>query len=138
MVGASEGMGHRANDHRASQLSGSDDGIYRGARDLHGIDSDLGWPDPIYAMVWSIVRDSCERQEAYFGRNLSYGFIVRLPLSHTLLSIAVPTVYLWVVDTLALKRGTWVIESGTKFGVHFWPGLDIEWVFSPFRLDGSC
>lgn len=37
-----------------------------------------------------------------------------------------PTLYLWVVDTLALKRGTWVISNGTKFGVHLWDGLEIE------------
>jgi 15-cis-phytoene synthase/lycopene beta-cyclase len=30
------------------------------------------------------------------------------------------------VDTIALRRGTWVIESGTKLGVHLWPGLEIE------------
>ena len=37
-----------------------------------------------------------------------------------------PTLYLWIVDTLALKRGTWVIESGTKLNWHLWDGLDIE------------
>jgi len=31
-----------------------------------------------------------------------------------------------MVDTLALRRGTWVISAGTKYGVHFWDGLDIE------------
>lgn len=51
---------------------------------------------------------------------------MELPLSNTLLPIALPTVYLWIVDTLALKRGTWVIESGTKLGWHLWDGLDIE------------
>jgi 15-cis-phytoene synthase/lycopene beta-cyclase len=30
------------------------------------------------------------------------------------------------VDTLALKRGTWTIESGTKLGVHLWDSLEIE------------
>lgn len=38
----------------------------------------------------------------------------------------VPTLYLWYIDTLALKRGTWAIASGTKLGLHLWPGLDIE------------
>lgn len=38
----------------------------------------------------------------------------------------VPTVYLWIVDTLALKRGTWVISTGTKYGLHLWDGLEIE------------
>lgn len=37
-----------------------------------------------------------------------------------------PTAYLWIVDTIALLRGTWSIESGTKVGVQIWPGLEIE------------
>jgi len=49
-----------------------------------------------------------------------------LPISNTVIPIAVPTLYLWIVDTLALKRGTWVIESGTKLGWHLWDGLEIE------------
>lgn len=54
---------------------------------------------------------------------------MELPLSNTLIPIALPTAYLWLVDTLALKRGTWVIESGTKLGWHLWDGLEIEYVF---------
>jgi 15-cis-phytoene synthase/lycopene beta-cyclase len=57
---------------------------------------------------------------------LAYQFILGLPLSNTLVPIALPTLYLWTVDTLALKRGTWVINSGTKYGLHLWDGLDIE------------
>lgn len=30
------------------------------------------------------------------------------------------------MDTLALRRGTWVISPGTKYGVHLWDGLEIE------------
>jgi 15-cis-phytoene synthase/lycopene beta-cyclase len=30
------------------------------------------------------------------------------------------------VDTLALRRGTWVISTGTKYGIHLWDGLEIE------------
>lgn len=51
---------------------------------------------------------------------------MELPLSNTIIPIALPTIYLWIVDTLALKRGTWVIESGTKLGWHLWDGLEIE------------
>jgi 15-cis-phytoene synthase/lycopene beta-cyclase len=47
-------------------------------------------------------------------------------LTNTLLPIALPTLYLWLVDTLALRRGTWVISTGTKYGVHLWDGLEIE------------
>lgn len=43
-----------------------------------------------------------------------------------MLPIALPTVYLWLVDTFALKRGTWIIEAGTKYGIHLWDGLEIE------------
>ncbi|KAL9103126.1 MAG: hypothetical protein Q9163_001806 [Psora crenata] len=60
------------------------------------------------------------------GRSLGYQFIIGLPISNTLIPIALPTIYLWIVDTLALKRGTWVIESGTKLGWHLWDGLEIE------------
>jgi 15-cis-phytoene synthase/lycopene beta-cyclase len=49
-----------------------------------------------------------------------------LPLTNTALPIVLPTLYLWVVDTLALRRGTWVINTGTKYGVHLWDGLEIE------------
>ncbi|KAF2274459.1 Lycopene beta-cyclase [Westerdykella ornata] len=57
---------------------------------------------------------------------LAYQFIISLPLSNTLAPIMLPTVYLWMVDTLALQRGTWVINPGTKMGVHLWDGLEIE------------
>lgn len=64
-------------------------------------------------------------------RSLAYQFIIGLPLSSTLVPIALPTFYLWIVDTLALKRGTWVIESGTKLGWHLWDGLEIEYETLP-------
>lgn len=70
------------------------------------------WAFPVLLMLWS----------------LSYQFILTLPLSNTLLPIALPTLYLWIVDTLALQRGTWVIEVGTKFGIHVWPHLEFEYV----------
>ena len=57
---------------------------------------------------------------------MAYQFILGLPISNTLIPIAIPTLYLWTVDTLALRRGTWVISAGTKYGYHLWDGLDIE------------
>ena len=60
------------------------------------------------------------------GRSLAYQFIIGLPISSTLIPIALPTIYLWIVDNLALRRGTWVIESGTKLNWQLWDGLDIE------------
>ncbi|KAF9735379.1 hypothetical protein PMIN02_001061 [Paraphaeosphaeria minitans] len=70
----------------------------------------LIWALPFLLLLWS----------------LAYQFILGLPLPNTLLPIALPTLYLWIIDTLALKRGTWVISSGTKFGFHLWDGLEIE------------
>ncbi|RBR25649.1 uncharacterized protein FIESC28_01612 [Fusarium coffeatum] len=70
----------------------------------------LIWACPFLLFLWTI----------------SYQFIVNLPWTNTLLPIALPTVYLWVVDTFALRRGTWSITSGTKYGVVLWDGLDIE------------
>lgn len=60
-------------------------------------------------------------------RSLAYQFIIGLPVFNTLIPIVLPTLYLWIVDTLALKRGTWVIESGTKLGWHLWDGLEVEY-----------
>lgn len=70
----------------------------------------ISWAGPFALLLWS----------------LSSHFLVALPLSSTVLPIAIPTLYLWLVDTLALKRGTWVIKSGTKLGIHLWDGLEIE------------
>jgi 15-cis-phytoene synthase/lycopene beta-cyclase len=57
---------------------------------------------------------------------LSSQFLINIPYSSTLAPIAAPTLYLWVVDTLALKQGTWTIESDTKLGIYLWDGLEIE------------
>ena len=70
----------------------------------------LVWAFPFLFLLWS----------------LAYQFLVQLPITSTIIPIALPTLYLWIVDTLALKRGTWVIESGTKTGWTLWPGLEIE------------
>ncbi|KAE9370613.1 hypothetical protein N431DRAFT_426977 [Stipitochalara longipes BDJ] len=73
----------------------------------------IAWSGPFALLLWS----------------LSSQFLSALPLSSTALPIAIPTLYLWLVDTLALKRGTWIIESGTKLGVHLWDGLEFEEAF---------
>ncbi|KAK5098028.1 hypothetical protein LTS08_006783 [Lithohypha guttulata] len=85
------------------------------------------WVAPIFYMLWT------------FG----YQLLLSLPASKTLLPIAVPTLFLWVVDTLALQRGTWSIESGTKLGIHVWPHLEIEeamffLVTNSMIVMGSC
>ena len=79
----------------------------------------LVWAGPFVLMLWS----------------LSGRFMLRLPLYNTLAPIVLPTFYLWIVDTLALKRGTWVIESGTKLGIHLWDGLEIEEAFFFFATN---
>lgn len=53
-------------------------------------------------------------------------FMAALPWTSVALPIALPTLYLWVVDELALRRGTWAIESGTKLGMTVWGSLDVE------------
>ena len=70
----------------------------------------LAWAGPFALLLWT----------------LSSQFLLSLPYSSSVAPIAIPTTYLWVVDTLALKRGTWTIESGTKLGLHLWDGLEIE------------
>jgi 15-cis-phytoene synthase / lycopene beta-cyclase len=57
---------------------------------------------------------------------MSSSHIIALPLFNTLLPITAPTIYLWMVDTFALQRGTWVINEATKTGLFLWPHLEIE------------
>jgi 15-cis-phytoene synthase/lycopene beta-cyclase len=71
------------------------------------------WAFPFLLLLWS----------------LSYKFILQIPRSNVLVPILLPTLYLWLVDTFALRRGTWVIEDGTKYGIHIWEGLDVEEAF---------
>lgn len=53
-------------------------------------------------------------------------FLLNLPLACIVLPVGLPTVYLWVFDELALGRGTWTIESGTKLGWCLWGNLELE------------
>lgn len=70
----------------------------------------LAWAGPFALFLWT----------------LSSEFLVNLPMTSTLVPIALPTIYLWFVDTLALRRGTWSIEKGTKLELQIWNGLEIE------------
>jgi 15-cis-phytoene synthase / lycopene beta-cyclase len=58
--------------------------------------------------------------------SLSWQLLLGLPQSNTRLPIVLSTAYLWIVDTIALHRGTWSIGSGTKLGIYLWPGLEVE------------
>jgi 15-cis-phytoene synthase / lycopene beta-cyclase len=69
-----------------------------------------GWAGPVLFALWC----------------LAYQLLLTLPRSKTWLPIILPTAYLWIVDTIALLRGTWSIESGTKVGLQIWPGLEVE------------
>jgi 15-cis-phytoene synthase/lycopene beta-cyclase len=70
----------------------------------------LIWAPPFALITWS----------------LAGIFIISLPVVATVVPIVLPTVYLWLVDELALGRGTWSIESGTKLGIRLFGALDIE------------
>ena len=70
----------------------------------------LIWSCPVLLMLWSF----------------AYQLLLGLPWTKTWLPVWLPTLYLWIVDTLALQRGTWAIASGTKLGLCLWPHLEIE------------
>ncbi|KAK2048628.1 Phytoene synthase [Colletotrichum somersetense] len=63
---------------------------------------------------------------ALFTWTITAHFLLALPLACTVLPILLPTVYLWIVDEMALGRGTWAIESGTKLELQLFGSLDIE------------
>ena len=70
----------------------------------------LTWAIPFILLLWS----------------LAYQVLIALPPLNCSVAIIIPTLYLWLVDTFALRRGTWVIESGTKLGLTVWDGLEVE------------
>ncbi|CAN8100225.1 unnamed protein product [Discula destructiva] len=70
----------------------------------------LIWACPFALLTWS----------------LGGMFMVTLPWTSIWSPIVLSTVYLWIVDEGALKRGTWSIESGTKLGLALAGSLDIE------------
>ncbi|TGZ78407.1 terpenoid synthase, partial [Ascodesmis nigricans] len=68
------------------------------------------WAGPVVLGLWCV----------------AYSHLLALPRRCTLLPIILPTIYLWIVDTLALRKGTWVINHGTKLNIQIWPHLEIE------------
>ncbi|OTB10991.1 hypothetical protein K445DRAFT_340681 [Daldinia sp. EC12] len=70
----------------------------------------LVWACPVVFLTWS----------------LSGYFLIGLPTTSVVLPIIISTVYLWIIDELALGRGTWAIESGTKLGWCLWGSLELE------------
>lgn len=67
------------------------------------------WITPIMTFLWFIAGDH---------------FLSRRTTS--LLTIAIPTIYLCIVDTIALKAGTWHITERTSTGYFVWPDLPLE------------
>ncbi|WVQ98941.1 hypothetical protein IAU59_006073 [Kwoniella sp. CBS 9459] len=41
-------------------------------------------------------------------------------------ALAVGTGYLWIVDTIALRSGSWAISTETTLGIELWRGLPLE------------
>ncbi|KEF57984.1 uncharacterized protein A1O9_05907 [Exophiala aquamarina CBS 119918] len=70
----------------------------------------LSWSAPVMLMLWTF----------------AYQLLLTLPTTHTLFPVVVTTLYLWIVDTFALHRGTWSIAPGTKLGIYVWPHLELE------------
>lgn len=70
----------------------------------------LSWACPFALLSWSI----------------GGLFMMALSWTSTIVPIALPTLYFWLVDEMALRRETWVIESGTKLGVTVWGSLEVE------------
>ncbi|KZT55182.1 terpenoid synthase [Calocera cornea HHB12733] len=68
------------------------------------------WACPVLSLLWYV----------------SGPHALRLPLLPALGPVVIPTLYLWAVDTYALRQGTWEIGDGTKFGVQLWRGLEFE------------
>ena len=81
----------------------------------------LVWACPFLLLLWS----------------LAYQLLVRLPFSNTAFPIAIPTLYLWAVDSLALQRGTWVISSATKTGAYL-PVFGLEAEEAVFFFLTNC
>ncbi|PWY83996.1 phytoene synthase [Aspergillus eucalypticola CBS 122712] len=92
----------------SSQFSGLAS-VYHGGRYTY-LGLILAWICPFMMIQWLV----------------AYRFIVRLPLREVSLAVCIPTLFLWVVDTIALGKGTWVIESATKLDIQLWGSLDIE------------
>lgn len=81
----------------------------------------LVWACPFLLLLWS----------------LAYQLLVKLPFANTAIPIAIPTLYLWAVDSLALQRGTWVISSATKTGMYL-PVFGLEAEEAVFFFLTNC
>jgi len=70
----------------------------------------LVWSCPVLVLIWSVA-----------------GYhILALPTISSLGPIILSTAYLWILDSFALRKGTWVIEHGTKLDIQLWSNFDLE------------
>lgn len=60
------------------------------------------------------------------ARHLCGNYFAALPKKPIMISIFLPTLYLWIVDFFSLQRGTWVIERETKLDIRLGATLDLE------------
>ena len=68
----------------------------------------LAWACPVLALQWGV----------------GGAFLLRRP-RRIAVAVGVPTLYLWVVDRVAIADGVWIVAAETSTGVHLL-GLPIE------------
>lgn len=56
----------------------------------------------------------------------TYSTLIVLPRYTLCSTILLPTIYLWVIDNIALHRGIWTIEKPTKLDYQIFGSLDLE------------
>lgn len=69
----------------------------------------MWWITPVMTFLWFVAGDHFLSR----GRTAA-------------LTISIPTVYLCIVDTIALRAGTWHITERTSTGIFVWPDLPLE------------
>lgn len=72
----------------------------------------LLWTTPVLIFLFTI--------SGFMSRFLHHRILV------TLTSIAIPTLYLCIVDTVALRSGTWHINEKSSLELFVWRGLPLE------------
>ncbi|PWY96158.1 terpenoid synthase [Aspergillus sclerotioniger CBS 115572] len=83
----------------------------------------LVWVCPVLLFQWYV--GSLSEGGCLLFRILSYPFLTALPWKQIVVSVCLPTMYLWIADARAMGTGTWRIESGTKISYQCY-GLEVE------------
>ena len=68
----------------------------------------LVWAGPVIALQWAFGGQKLLEQKRNFFK-----------------AVAIPTIYLWIIDRIALKQGLWTIAKETRTGIELL-GLPIE------------